>query len=62
MWARGHAQQQDDHVADARPVGGRVEFQTLGSASGLRIEPGLPQLEGHIDPGELLLTLNLELD
>ena len=49
-------------MVDARSVGSRVDFQSLGSASGLRIEPGLPQLEGHIDPGKLLLTLNLELD
>ena len=62
MCARRHAQQQNNHVVDARSMGSRVDFQSLGSASGLRIEPGLPELEGHIDPGKLLLTLNLELD
>ena len=43
-------------------MGSRVEFQALGSLAGLMIELGLPQLEGNIDPGKLLLTLNLELD
>jgi hypothetical protein len=49
-------------VVDARSVGGRVDFQPIGSASGLWVESGLPQSEGNIDPGQLLLTLNLKLD
>ena len=43
-------------------MGSRVDLQALDSASGLGVELGLPELEGNIDPGKLLLTLNLELD
>ena len=48
-------------MVDARPAGGRVDFQALGSASGLGVELGLPELEGNVDPGKLLLALGLEL-
>jgi len=52
------------HVAGGQGLhGGQMLLQVflqplvpLGPASGLRIEPGLPELEGDIDPGKLLLT------
>jgi hypothetical protein len=43
-------------------VGSRVEFKSLDSLAGLRVELGLPELEGNFDPGKLLLALELELD
>jgi hypothetical protein len=48
-------------VEDARSVGSRVEFQAPDSLAALLVELGLPELEGNIDPGKLLLALYLEL-
>src|SRR6266487_1693792 len=49
-------------MVDARSVSSRVQFQALDSAPGLLAELGLPELEGNIDPGKLLLALDLEPD
>src|SRR5207237_19493 len=58
----GHMQEQHYHVVNTRRVGSRIGLYPFNPFAGSWINHGAKHLEGHIDPGKLLLSLHLKSD